>query len=100
MVRRHNTLEGGYKPCIFRLMAYIDEAPGGNYPRMIEWSQEQLLDITPDTIVIYFKKLAYGTPAPDPNDMPTHCRSSNFQQASSMGRSLGIRQSHQVGARE
>jgi hypothetical protein len=32
------------------MMAYIDEAPGGEYPRTMEWYQEQLLAIVPDAI--------------------------------------------------
>jgi hypothetical protein len=80
MLRRRKTLEEGYKPYLCRLVAYIDEAPGGDYPRMMEWSQDQLLRITPDDIAGYFKKLAYGTPTPGPSDMPAHCRSSNLEQ--------------------
>jgi hypothetical protein len=62
------------------MMAYIDEAPGGDYSRTMEWDQEQLLAIVPDAIASYFKQLAYGTSAPGPNDMPTHCRSTNLEQ--------------------
>jgi hypothetical protein len=46
----------------------------------MEQSQYQLLAITPDAIARYFKKLAYGTPMPGPNDTPTHYRSSNLEQ--------------------
>jgi hypothetical protein len=80
MVRRRKTLKEGYKPYICRLVAYIDEAPGGDYARTIEWGQEKLLEITPDAIARYFKKLGYGTLTQGPNDMPTHCRSSNLEQ--------------------
>jgi hypothetical protein len=61
-------------------MAYIYKAPGGEYPRTMEWDQEQLLAIVPDAIARYFKQLAYGTSTPGPHDMPTHCRSTNLEQ--------------------
>jgi hypothetical protein len=79
MVRQRKKLEEGYKPYFCRLMAYIDEAPGGDYPRKMEWKQEQLLAIVPDAITRYFK-MVYGTSTPGPNDMPTHCRSTNLEQ--------------------
>jgi hypothetical protein len=80
MVRRRKTVEQGYNPYLCLLVDYIDEAPDGDYARTIEWSQEQLLEITPDDIARYFKKLAYGTPMPCPNGIPTHCRSTNLDQ--------------------
>jgi hypothetical protein len=46
----------------------------------MEWDQEQLLVIVPDAIASYFKQLAYGTSTPGPNDMLTHCRSTNPDQ--------------------
>jgi uncharacterized metal-binding protein len=61
------------------MMAYIDEDPGGEYPIMMEWDQEKILAIVPDGIASYFKQLAYGTSAPGPNNMPTHCRSTNLE---------------------
>jgi hypothetical protein len=54
------------------MMAYTDKAPGGEYPRTMEWDQEQLLAIVPDAIASYFKQLAYGTSTPGLHDMPTH----------------------------
>lgn len=81
MVRRRKTLEEEYKPYLCRLMAFIDEAPGGDYPRTIEFSQEQLLAITPDHVSRWMKKMAYATPTPSPTDRPTHCRSSLLEQA-------------------
>jgi hypothetical protein len=80
MVTRRNTLEEGYKPYLCRMMAYIDKDPGGDYPRTMEWDQEQLLAIVPDAIASYFKQLAYGTSTPDPNYMPTYCHSTNLEQ--------------------
>lgn len=80
MVRRRKTLDEEYKPYLCRLMAFIDET-GLDYPRTIEFSQEQLLDITPDDVARWMKKTAYGTPTPGPNDNPTNCRSSNLEQA-------------------
>ena len=49
MVRRRKTLDEEYKPYLCRLMAFIDET-GLDYPRTIEFSQEQLLDITLDDV--------------------------------------------------
>jgi hypothetical protein len=62
------------------MMAYINNPPGGEYPRMMEWNQEQLLTIVTDAIASYFKQLAYGTSTPGPKYMPTHCRSTNLEQ--------------------
>jgi hypothetical protein len=42
-------------PYLCRLLAYIDEAPGGDYPRAMEWIQDQLLAIAPDTVARYIK---------------------------------------------
>jgi hypothetical protein len=61
-------------------MAYIDEAPCGDYPRMMEWIQDQLLVIVPDAIARYFMQLAYGCSTSVPSDMPMHCRSTSFEQ--------------------
>jgi hypothetical protein len=58
----------------------MDEAPRGDYPRTMEWSQYQLRAITMDTIERYFKQLAYGTSTPGPNAMPTHYRSTSLEQ--------------------
>jgi hypothetical protein len=80
MVRRSKTLEEEYKPYLCLMMAYISKAPGGEYPRTMEWDQEQLLAIVPKAIASYFKKLAYGTSTPGPHDMPTQCRSTNLEQ--------------------
>jgi hypothetical protein len=80
IMRQRKTLKEGYTPYLHRMMAYINNPPGGEYPRMIEWYQEQLLAIVPDAIASYFKQLAYGTSMPGPNDMPTHCRSTNLKQ--------------------
>jgi hypothetical protein len=80
MVRRHKTLEEGYTPYRCSMMAYINRAPGGDYARTIEWSQEQLLEITQYAIARYFNQLAYNTPTLVPNGMPMHCRSTNLEQ--------------------
>jgi len=79
MVRRRKTLEEDYKPYLCRLMAFIDG--GEDYPKTIEFSQEQLLNVTPDIVSRWMKKTAYGTPTPGPNDHPTRCRSSLLEQA-------------------
>jgi hypothetical protein len=62
------------------MMAYVNNHPGGEYPRTMEWDQEQLLAIVHDAIASYFKQLAYGTSTPGPKDMPTHCCSTNLEQ--------------------
>jgi hypothetical protein len=45
------------------------------------WTQDELLEITPDKIARWFKLLAYGTARPIPTELPTFCRSSNLEQA-------------------
>jgi hypothetical protein len=62
------------------MMAYINKPPVGEYPRTIEWDQEQLLAIVTNAIASYFKQLAYGTSMPGPKDIPMHCRSTNLEQ--------------------
>jgi hypothetical protein len=61
------------------MMAYIDKATGGDYPRTMEWDH-QLLAIAPDAIASYFKQFAYGTSTSGPNDMLTHGNSTNLEQ--------------------
>jgi hypothetical protein len=93
------------------MMAYIGKAPVGEYPRTMEWDQEQLLVIVPDAIASYFKHFAYGTSTPGPHDMPTHCYSTNLEQYTkaisfympknlSMGCTVTIRKPNQAGACE
>jgi hypothetical protein len=81
MVRQRKTLEEIYKPYLCRLMAFKDVEEEDHYPRTFQFSQEQLLSITPDHVSRWMKKLAYGTPTPGPTDNPTHCRSSLLAQA-------------------
>jgi hypothetical protein len=45
------------------------------------WTQYELLEITPDEIVRWFKPLAYGTATTNLTELPTFCRSSNLEQA-------------------
>jgi hypothetical protein len=80
MVRQRKTLLEIYKPYLCKLMAFIDGANQA-YPQTIEFSEEQLLDITPSQISQWMKKTVYGTPTPGPNNHPTHCRSSVLEQA-------------------
>jgi hypothetical protein len=61
-------------------MAFIDGADQA-YPQTIEFSEEQLLTISPSHISQWMKQTAYGTPTPGPIDNPTHCRSSVLEQA-------------------
>ena len=49
MVRQIKTLEQSYKPYLCWLMAYVDGV--AMYPRAVEFSQEQLLALTPDVIL-------------------------------------------------
>jgi hypothetical protein len=81
MVRQRKTIEQLYKPYLCRLMAFIDVEEEDHYPRTFQFSQEKLLDVTPDHVSRWFNKLAYDTPTPGPTDYPTHCRSSKLQQA-------------------
>jgi len=47
----------------------------------MEFSQEQLLQLTPLIVSRFLKKLAYGAPNPGPNDPPIHARSTHLEQA-------------------
>ena len=85
MVRQRKTLLEIYKPYLCKLMAFIDGANQA-YPQTIEFSEEQLLDITPSQISQWMKKTVYGTPTPGPNNHPTHCRSSVLEQAKKAGK--------------
>jgi hypothetical protein len=80
MVRKPKTLEETYMPYLCKLMAFRDSAP--DYPILMVWKQDELLEITPDDIARWFKLLAYGTATPSPTELPTFCRSSNLEHAS------------------
>jgi hypothetical protein len=79
MVRKRKTLEETYKPYLCKLMAFRNSAP--DYPISMVWTQDELLEITPDEIARWFKLLAYGTATPSPTEHPTFYRSSNLEQA-------------------
>jgi hypothetical protein len=79
MFRKRKTLDETYKPYLCKLMAFRNSAP--DYPRSMVWTQDELLEITPDEIARWFKLLAYGTSTPSPTELPTFCRSSNLEQA-------------------
>jgi hypothetical protein len=79
MVRKRKILEDTYKPYLYKLMAFRNSAP--DYPISMVWTQDELLEITPDEIVRWFKLLACGTATPSPTELPTFCRSSNLEQA-------------------
>jgi hypothetical protein len=48
MVRKRKTLEETYKPYLCKLRAFREWAP--DYPRSMVWTQDKLLEITPDEI--------------------------------------------------
>jgi hypothetical protein len=77
MVRSRKPLREQYKPYLCKFMAFKD-AFDGVYPTTMEFPQEQLLSIRPHEVASWFKKLAYGTTTPGPDDRPTECRASNL----------------------
>ena len=48
------------------------------YPRDKRFTQEELLSITPNHMVAWFNKLAYGTKTPAPEAQPKKCRSNTL----------------------
>jgi hypothetical protein len=62
-------------------MAFIDGTGLAGYPTTIEFSEEQLLAVTPSHVSRWMKNSAYGTPTPGPTDHPTHCRSTLLEQS-------------------
>jgi len=78
--RGGRTLPEQYKPYLCKVMAFKDSGQG-DYPRTMEFSQEQLLQLTPLIVSRFLKKLAYGAPNPGPNDPPIHARSTHLEQA-------------------
>jgi hypothetical protein len=79
MVRKQKTLKETYNPYMCKLMAFRNLAP--DYPISMVWTQDELLEITPDEIARWFKLLAYDTATPSLTELPTFCRSSNLEQA-------------------
>jgi hypothetical protein len=79
MTRSRNTAEL-YKRYLCAFMAWKDGLVEQPYPTSVEFTQEQLLSITPTDIKRYFQLKAYGMEEPGPNDNPTECRSSTLQQ--------------------
>ena len=76
MVRVAVPLPIQYKPYLCRLMAFKDDVP--SYPKTIEFSQQQLLSVTPELVARWLRYVAYGTPTPGPNDYPTEARSTHI----------------------
>jgi hypothetical protein len=50
MVRQCETLEELCKPHLCRLMAFVDVEEEDHCPRTFQFSQQQLVDITPDDV--------------------------------------------------
>jgi hypothetical protein len=73
------TLEAKYRIHLVRLMEFIDGVAREKYPNDMMFAEHKLLEITPEDIERHFKNMAYGTPAPGPNDKPIHCRSSSLE---------------------
>lgn len=79
MTRKRVPVDVTYKPYLCSLMALKDGVDG--YPKTIQFSEQQLLNITPNDISGWLKKLAYGKTNPGPGDNPTEARSSHLEQA-------------------
>jgi hypothetical protein len=73
--RREKSLAEQYHPYLQRLMEFKD---GVAYAKAFQFTQEQLLSITPRDIVRWMCRDAYGTPDPGPDDHPTGRRSSGL----------------------
>jgi hypothetical protein len=80
MVQRRKTLANDYKPYLYLLIAFVDEA-GPDYPRTREFTEAELLKLTPDHIEIWTKQMAYGTSIPGPTNLPTFCPRSTLEHA-------------------
>jgi hypothetical protein len=61
-------------------MAYKDGLDD-RYPTDHEFTEDELLELTPEIVVKWFRLLAYGTDNPGPLDHPTCCRSTYLLQA-------------------
>ena len=73
MTLTEKSLDEQYKPYLIKLMSFKD---GVNYASDREFTNEELAQITPETIVRWMCVKAYGIPDPGPNDNPTEGRSS------------------------
>jgi hypothetical protein len=61
-------------------MSFVDGAED-DYPRTMTFGAEQFLEVTPDHMAHWMKKMVYGTPTPNPEDRPNCCRSTTREQA-------------------
>ena len=75
MTRQPKSLHHQYHPHLVKLMSWKD---GQAYAKGHQFLDADILRITPDDIVRWFKLLAYGTSTPGPDDHPTQHRSSGL----------------------
>ena len=64
-----------YASSLRRLMEIKD---GTTYPKDKQFTQQELLAITPDHVVAWFNEMAYGTKTPAPEARPEKCRSNTL----------------------
>ena len=64
-----------YSSSLRRLMEHKTKEA---YAKTREFTEEEVLDLTPADIVGWFNTLAYGTPTPEPDARPTGCRSTTL----------------------
>ena len=64
-----------YASSLRRLMESKD---GTTYPKDKQFTQQELLAITPDHVVAWFNELAFGTKIPAPDARPEKCRSNTL----------------------
>ena len=60
--------------CFGSLRALMSHKDGAEYARDVEFTQEQLLEISADDVVAFFNCKAHGTENPGPDDRPTNGR--------------------------
>jgi len=77
MARKKKTLPEQYQPYLVKFFRWLDDSA---YANEHEFSPADFARVTPECLVRYMKKLAYGTESPGPNDQPTLRRASGLYQ--------------------
>ena len=70
-----HSLEEKYKKILLSFMSWKN---GVEYEDTYNFSNEELILITPEDLVRWFQLKVYGTPDPSPQDMPTYGRSNSI----------------------
>jgi hypothetical protein len=80
MGRNKKTQDDTYKPHFIKFMAWRIGKADNYYSLSHEFSQEDLLAVTPEDVVGYMSLKAYGRRDPGRYDRPDRCRSTTLQQ--------------------